>query len=169
MAWLERPVGDPAPRRRRVLLGGDDRGRQVPVVEERGVAGEALLAHQLLGVEAAVGLAELGVPFGGDPTRPARPGPVSTRATSPARTNATRRRCASRRPPARPRASMSRMTASDTATAGRGRPSTNSPARPAAGPRAHAGPTAATSTATATAAASAARARTAFARTPQRY
>src|SRR6266511_465545 len=65
MAWLERPVGDPAPRRRRVLLGGDDRGRQVPVVEERGVAGEALLAHQLLGVEAAVGLAELGVPFGG--------------------------------------------------------------------------------------------------------
>ena len=35
----------------------------MPVVEQGRVGGEALLAHQLLGVEAAVGLAELGVPL----------------------------------------------------------------------------------------------------------
>ena len=43
-----------------------DRGRQMPVVEQRGVVGEALDAHQLLGVQAAVGAPELGVPLARD-------------------------------------------------------------------------------------------------------
>ena len=48
------------------VAGTDDRGRQVPVVEQRRVVGEALDAHQLLGVQAAVGVAELGVPLARD-------------------------------------------------------------------------------------------------------
>ena len=67
VARLERQVRRPASTAGGVeRLGGDDRGRQVPVVEQRRVGGEALLAHQLLGVEAAVGLAELGVPLARD-------------------------------------------------------------------------------------------------------
>jgi hypothetical protein len=45
-----------------------DRRRDVPVVEQRGVGGEALDPHQLLGVEAAVRLAELRVPLARDLT-----------------------------------------------------------------------------------------------------
>ena len=44
--------------------GVDQRRGQVPVVEQRGVRGEALLADELLVVQAAVGAAELGVPLG---------------------------------------------------------------------------------------------------------
>jgi len=43
------------------FLRRHDRGRGMGVVEQGRVAGKAFLPHQLLGVEAAVGLAELGV------------------------------------------------------------------------------------------------------------
>jgi len=43
------------------LAIGDHRGRDVDVVEQRRVRREALLAHQLLVVEGAVGRAVLGV------------------------------------------------------------------------------------------------------------
>ena len=65
VAGLERQVRRPGAGRRGELLGGHDRGRRVPVVEQGRVGGEALLAHQLLGVEAAVGLPELGVALAG--------------------------------------------------------------------------------------------------------
>ncbi len=64
VARLERPVGRTGPRRRLVLLGGHDRGRQETVIQQRRVGGEPLLAHQLLGVERAVRLAELRVALG---------------------------------------------------------------------------------------------------------
>ena len=48
--------------------GVDQRRRDAPVVEQRGVRGEALLAHQLLVVEPAVGTAVLGVPLRRDLT-----------------------------------------------------------------------------------------------------
>ncbi len=48
----------------------DQRGRNAPVVEQRGVGGEPLLAHQLLAVEAAVGAPVLGVPLGGHVSHP---------------------------------------------------------------------------------------------------
>jgi hypothetical protein len=44
----------------------DDRRRDLPVVEQRGVGEEALLAHQLLVVERAVRLPVLGVPLARD-------------------------------------------------------------------------------------------------------
>src|SRR5690242_3197860 len=66
MPRLERPVRHPRPGRRVELGGVDDRGGQVAVVEQRRVGREAFLAHQLLGVEAAVGLTELRVPLSGD-------------------------------------------------------------------------------------------------------
>ena len=49
-------------------LAGHDRRRDAPVVEQRRVRGEPLDAHQLLGVEAAVRLAELGVALARDLT-----------------------------------------------------------------------------------------------------
>jgi hypothetical protein len=65
---LERPRLERVVRGERaaVLLDGDsvdDRRRQAAVVEQRGVGGEALDAHQLLGVEPAVRLPERGVPL----------------------------------------------------------------------------------------------------------
>ena len=46
--------------------GVDDRRGQRAVVEQRGVRGEPLLPHELLGVQPAVGVAELGVPLARD-------------------------------------------------------------------------------------------------------
>src|SRR5262249_44135248 len=54
-----------------VRLGRDDRGRQVPVIEQRRVGGEAFLTHQLFRVERAVRLPKLSVTLGrqiADPT-----------------------------------------------------------------------------------------------------
>ena len=44
-------------------LDGLEGGGQIPVVEQRRVEAEPLFAHQLLGVEATLGVFELGVPF----------------------------------------------------------------------------------------------------------
>ena len=61
VARLEGAVEGRLVGRARNRLGRHDRRRRVPVVEQRRVGGEALLTHQLLGVQAAVGPAELGV------------------------------------------------------------------------------------------------------------
>ena len=63
---LERMVGTTVEHRAVEDLAGHDGGRQVPVVEQRGVGGEALDAHQLLGVEPAVRSPELGVALARD-------------------------------------------------------------------------------------------------------
>ena len=47
-------------------LGLQDGGGRVDVVEQRGGAGEPLVAHEVLGVEAAVGFAEGDVALPGD-------------------------------------------------------------------------------------------------------
>src|SRR5690606_5174287 len=52
-------------------LSADQGGRRPAVVEQRGVRREAVRAHELLGVEAAVGGAELGVALGRDLAHPA--------------------------------------------------------------------------------------------------
>jgi hypothetical protein len=44
-------------------LGGLDRGWRVGVIQERGCAGEALVPHQLLGINPAVRLPERYVPL----------------------------------------------------------------------------------------------------------
>ena len=78
-AILEEPVQLQVPRLERVVGGAglvgqlpylavDDRRRNAAVVEQRGVRGEALLPHQLLAVEVALGVAVLGVPLGRDGT-----------------------------------------------------------------------------------------------------
>ena len=63
--WQQRMVGDRRLRRWLPGLGSDDRGRQMPVVQQRGDAGEALLPHQLLGVQPAVWSVELDVALAG--------------------------------------------------------------------------------------------------------
>jgi hypothetical protein len=63
MAWFQRQVRGLPDGRRLVHLGRDDRGRRVAVIEQRRVGREALLAHEFLGVQAAVGAPELSVPF----------------------------------------------------------------------------------------------------------
>jgi len=50
-------------------FGADDAGGRVAVVEQGIVVGEPLGGEELLGIEAAVGLAELGVALMGDLTQ----------------------------------------------------------------------------------------------------
>ena len=63
---LERVVGDPRLVGELPHVGADDRRGHPAVIEQRGVGREALLPHQLLVVQPAFGVAELGVPLGRD-------------------------------------------------------------------------------------------------------
>src|ERR1019366_6414577 len=73
MARQQRMIGD-QPRLRRGIgkaLALHDCRRRMHVIEQRGVGGEAFFAHQLLGIEAAVGPAETDVPLSGNfPSNP---------------------------------------------------------------------------------------------------
>src|SRR4051794_35142503 len=62
MAGLERVVGAACLVGQLPYPGVDDGRRHAPVVQQRRVRGEALLAHQLLAVEVALLVAVLGVP-----------------------------------------------------------------------------------------------------------
>src|SRR5665811_1478158 len=57
--------------KRQPRLGADDRRRDTPVVEQRGVGGEAFLPYQLLAVQASVRAAKLRVPLDWDVTHTA--------------------------------------------------------------------------------------------------
>jgi hypothetical protein len=73
MPWFQRAVGGAVGRLRRVeRLGVDDRGRGVPVVEQRRVGREALLPHQLLGIQSTFRGAELRVTLAGHTAQTAK-------------------------------------------------------------------------------------------------
>ncbi len=135
VARLERVVGRAGLVGQLPDLGVDDRRRDAPVVEQRRVGREALLPHQLLAVEVAVGVAVLDVALGRDRAdaavvrhgarlgRPGeQPGPPEVRDGGPLRaTYAGRNRVAGRQSAPVGSARHARLPAGDLGLLQRGR------------------------------------------------